>query len=135
MDNFNIEKVKSILTMKSIFISSFSFKRNNSKSSIITSDSKMKLEKSISEISDNTFNVSLSIDSYNDDYSVSLTVSGIFSVNNVEANKSLIFRNTISILFPYLRSELTLLTSQPNFEPIILPPININTLFEIEEKK
>lgn len=36
--------------------------------------------------------------------------------------------NTISIMFPYLRAELSLLTAQPNFPTLNLPPININAL-------
>lgn len=36
--------------------------------------------------------------------------------------------NTVSIMFPYLRAELSLLTAQPNFPTLDLPPININAL-------
>lgn len=38
--------------------------------------------------------------------------------------------NTVSIMFPYLRAELSLLTAQPNFPTLDLPPININALLE-----
>ena len=37
-------------------------------------------------------------------------------------------KNAIAIMFPFLRSQVTLVTSQPNFRPIILPIININNL-------
>lgn len=36
--------------------------------------------------------------------------------------------NTVSIMFPYLRSELSLLTAQPNFPVLNLPVMNINAL-------
>ena len=39
-------------------------------------------------------------------------------------------KNAAAIMFPYIRSEITLLTAQPNCKPIIIPPININALFE-----
>ena len=38
--------------------------------------------------------------------------------------------NGVAILFPYLRSELTLLTTQPGFQPIVLPAVNIAKMFQ-----
>lgn len=38
--------------------------------------------------------------------------------------------NAIAIMFPFLRSQITLLTSQPSLVPIVLPPININKVLE-----
>lgn len=54
--------------------------------------------------------------------------------NNSKKGKKVLTNNTIAILFPYLRSQLTLLTSQPEFEPIILPIMNINALMNDEDK-
>ena len=42
----------------------------------------------------------------------------------------LIKENGVAILFPYLRSELTLLTTQPGFQPIVLPAVNIAKMFQ-----
>jgi len=36
----------------------------------------------------------------------------------------------VSIMFPYLRSELSLITAQPNFPTIDLPVFNINELLK-----
>lgn len=41
--------------------------------------------------------------------------------------------NTVSIMFPYLRSELSLLTAQPNFPVLNLPVMNINALLGARE--
>lgn len=38
--------------------------------------------------------------------------------------------NTLTILFPYLRSELSLVSAQPNFPTIDLPIVNINALVD-----
>ncbi len=35
-----------------------------------------------------------------------------------------------AILMPYLRSELTLLTAQPDTDSVVLPPFNINKMFK-----
>lgn len=41
--------------------------------------------------------------------------------------------NTVAILFPYLRSAVTNITSIANIEPLILPPINIHRLLGSNE--
>lgn len=42
-----------------------------------------------------------------------------------EENRTLIERNTIAIMFPYLRSYVSTLTTQPGMAPIVLPPMNV----------
>ena len=37
-------------------------------------------------------------------------------------------RNTIAIVFPFIRSQISLLTTQPGITPILLQPIDINLL-------
>ena len=44
--------------------------------------------------------------------------------------RDLINKNAVAILMPYLRSELTLLTAQPDTDSVVLPPFNINKMFE-----
>jgi len=51
-------------------------------------------------------------------------------VPNSMDTPEIVKRNAIAIMFPYLRSELTLLTTMPNFQPIIMPPLNINKLLD-----
>ena len=41
--------------------------------------------------------------------------------------------DAVAILMPYLRSELTLLTAQPEMESVVLPPFNINKMLEQAE--
>ena len=48
-------------------------------------------------------------------------------------------KNTVAIMFPFIRSQVSILTTQPGMIPIVMPPININALVEdmkkqIEEK-
>ena len=72
-----------------------------------------------------------------DEYDVVVRLTGYFEiVGEVDADirQSLLETNTASILFPYLRSELTLITSQPETVPIIMQTMNINALLEQAEK-
>ena len=67
-------------------------------------------------------------------YEIKAQISGVFSISEESVlGKKVLDNNTVAILFPYLRSQLTLLTSQPGFEPVILPVMNINALMNDED--
>lgn len=125
----------SILKLKSIIVKEFSFDRQLIFDSNILP--KITLTKKIETNDDVDSYVTLAIKLIADAaYSLSLSIVGIFSVSDEDEKKIdiskevLLEKNAISILFPYLRSQITLLTSQPSFQPIVLPPININALFD-----
>lgn len=65
-------------------------------------------------------------------YKLSLTTVGVFEVNddNNENNKEILKANTVAIMFPYVRSQISLLTTQPGIKPLVIPPININNLLK-----
>lgn len=52
-----------------------------------------------------------------------------------QAAKELLEKNTVAIMFPFLRSQVTIVTSQPNMPSINIPPININYMLEELKKK
>lgn len=75
-----------------------------------------------------------------DEYQFEISLSGFFSIDNAEAlndkqAQSLINKNAVAILMPYLRSEVTLLTAQPNMDSIVLPPFNINRMLDAGSDK
>lgn len=64
---------------------------------------------------------------------INVSLVGEFIVSADENNFDilrLIKENGVAILFPYLRSELTLLTTQPGFHPIVLLAVNIAKMFQ-----
>ena len=66
-----------------------------------------------------------------DEYIVNVTAIGIFEfIGNVdeETKKDLIQKNSVSIMMPYVRSEISLITAQPGVETVVLPPFNINNM-------
>lgn len=67
---------------------------------------------------------------------LNLETIGVFTVDkegvNDDIGDHLIKVNTVAIMFPFIRSQISLLTTQPGFEPILLPPININALMGAE---
>jgi len=46
----------------------------------------------------------------------------------------LIKANTVAIMFPFIRSQISLLTTQPGMMPVMLPPLNINALVDESEE-
>ena len=70
-----------------------------------------------------------------DEYIMEISLTGFFSFGtdasiSDEDKKELISKNTLAILMPYLRSEVSILTAQPEVEGIVLPPFNINNLIK-----
>ena len=66
-------------------------------------------------------------------FELNLCLVGIFLVGEDFPTDKLL-PNTIAIMFPYLRSQVTLMTTQPNIAPVVIPPININSfLKKLEE--
>lgn len=60
-----------------------------------------------------------------EEYSIEIELCGLFLI--VASNDdeiSIYLNNAIAIMMPYLRNQLTILTSQPDMKPIVMPVIN-----------
>lgn len=67
---------------------------------------------------------------------INITIQGIFYFKNWEEknNRSVIENNAIAVLFPYIRTLVTFVTSNANMTPYIIPVMNILALFGEENK-
>ena len=90
------------------------------------------LTRKIVDIDVDNFTVELNFKLSTSIFEMSISLEGKFNIVCEDAlmKERLKKNNTISILFPYIRSEVTLLTSQPEMTPVIIPPININKLID-----
>ena len=70
--------------------------------------------------------------SLNCDIEQSITGYFTFRTEDVETDlkNELISKNSVAILMPYLRSEISLLTAQPETETVVLPVFNINRMMD-----
>ncbi len=98
------------------------------------------LEKDIKKAGEHTYNVELQLSIYKEDLEVSVVANAqfIYKAENYEREESVINNNTVAIMFPFIRSQVTLLTTQPGMAPIVLPPINtkkICLIYIIPKKK
>lgn len=73
------------------------------------------------------------IESTDENKSVQLQirVNGYFECvcEDEKTKETLLNQNAVAILFPYLRSQISLVTTQPDMRPITLQAFNISTLF------
>lgn len=127
----------SMLRLHNLYFDEMSFHNTGIMKADVLSQSfpGMETSASISVTSNSEFTAKLAIKIENKDiYSLSCSLVGKFEVDGGLSEENVPLRdNAIAILFPYLRSEITLLTSQPGMSPLVIPPINIKRLLESEE--
>lgn len=121
----NIEKIKSELKMESFYFLECFISRN----AIIENGAlTMDLEKEINELDDGKYSVKLTliVNKEKKDLNVRVVAEGMFSMDNSDAElvRSIMNTNAVAIMFPFIRSQVSLLTTQPGMTPIIIPPIN-----------
>ena len=128
----DLNKAKSLLKLTDLYFTKITYNKiGESKSK---ANPKMGLSQSIEERNEGEYKVILSLKvEKKDAFGIEIEMVGLFVINeDLEAKPILVRNNTVAIMFPYIRSELTLLTAQPNMAPIVLPPININQLLKNE---
>ncbi|MBD5489824.1 MAG: Preprotein translocase subunit SecB [Lachnospiraceae bacterium] len=64
------------------------------------------------------------------EYTLEITLSGYFSFDGNEEldekfKRALINKNAVAIIMPYMRSQVSLITAQPEVDCVVLPPFNI----------
>lgn len=72
-----------------------------------------------------------------EEYSLKISLSGFFHIEDERMPdgidvETLIRGNAVAILLPYLRSEVSLLTAQPEMECVVMPIFNVNELLSNE---
>ena len=69
-----------------------------------------------------------------DEYTFHISITGYFTFRTedieTDLKNELISKNSVAILMPYLRSEISLLTAQPETETVVLPVFNINRMMD-----
>lgn len=67
---------------------------------------------------------------------IALKTIGVFEINDPDGKldqkmkEALINKNTISIMFPFIRSQIALISAQPGLSTIMIPVIDVNALID-----
>jgi preprotein translocase subunit SecB len=128
------QKSESALIAKKIFVEKMNFQRNQIASGVIRL-TQSSIGKNIDKLDEKEYKCSLTLKMSDEEETVDLeiVISGIFEFQselNADQKEIIITKNTMSILFPYLRAQVTLMTAQPDIEPVVIPAININALLQ-----
>ena len=123
----DIKDMRSNLQMKDFYFSRFSFARDKV---IKDGELNVDLQKNIISKGDHEYNIILTTTIEKDDMNIELVAEAqfLYESDDYSREESIINTNTVAIMFPFIRSQVTLLTSQPGMIPIILPAINTKKL-------
>lgn len=97
---------------------------------------KPKFTRTIADDKDGRFSVSLSFELVNEDnnqlpFDIKVIIVGYFHLEcDEEERKTLMEKNTVAILYPYLRALITSLTASANVPPLVIPVINVVKMFD-----
>lgn len=121
----DINEIESNVKMKNFCFLECSVVRNEE---INHGNLSIDLKKSINKTTDGDYSVvlTLTINKEGNDLHIKVVASAIFSCDDDDSDfvDSIMETNTVAIMFPFIRSQVSLLTTQPGMNPIILPPIN-----------
>lgn len=118
-----LSKMKSNLKMNNLYFSSCSVERE---CKVENGECKADLQRNIKKTGEHEYDVELELLVQKSDLSVSIVARAqfMYEAEDYEREESIIKANTVAIMFPFIRSQVTLLTTQPGMTPIVLPPIN-----------
>ena len=130
----NNKNINSALRLERAVFDKIEFKRLGFKSD---EEVELKIQSGIGKKQDEEiYRVSLTVTGNKpDEYVFEVTMSGYFVIESDEnltehMKETLINKNSIAILMPYVRSEISLLTAQPEMDCVVMPVFNINKMFE-----
>lgn len=123
----DINQIKSSLRMDNLYFKEYSFNRKNK---IMDGEYKISIQKSIRKTGDHTYNIEMQTNVDKEDMNLQLIAAAefIYEAEDYSKEESIVNSNTVAIMFPFIRSQITLMTSQPGMVPIILPPIDTSKL-------
>ena len=124
-------KYKSPLILENIEIVESIFSKKNDPLENLVLD--VQVERNLNKIKDGLFEVLLVTTVCDEDKKVFVRVKGRAIFSTQQENMDILEKNTIAIMFPYIRSYISIITTQPGMNPIVLPAMNIVAL--VNDKK
>lgn len=125
--------MKSILRLDKVVFDKIKFDRLGFKND---TELKLEIQTNIGERKDKAaYKVTvIAIGKKPDEYKFHISITGYFTFRTedieTDLKNELISKNSVAILMPYLRSEISLLTAQPETETVVLPVFNINRMMD-----
>ena len=128
-----MERLESMLIFKKYTVDEVIFKRNENYDSAQKTRIEFSIDKEVRR-KDNQMIVNLitrvfeNCEEKNYPFEMTIEITGYFEIEN--EGKDINFEpNAIAILYPYIRAIVSTYTASANINPLILPAINVNALF------
>lgn len=121
-------RYESPLKLDTLIISESSFRR--SEEMLRSARLDVNVKRKIEEYSPDHYKITLELFIADDANQLELSVKCVACFTTKQNNNALIEKNAIAIMFPYVRSYVSIITSQPGMSPIVLPPMNIAAMFQ-----
>ena len=128
-----MERLESMLIFKKYTVDEVLFKRNENYDSAQKTRIEFSIDKEVRR-KDNQMIVNLitrvfeNCEEKNYPFEMTIEITGYFEIEN--EGKDINFEpNAIAILYPYIRAIVSTYTASANINPLILPAINVNALF------
>ena len=129
--------IKSILKMEKLVFDKISFNREGFKNK---NQINFELETRFAKNpNNNVYRITLVLKGdKKEEYTFEISLAGFFTFDeNADLDDAmkneLITKNTVAIMMPYMRSQVSLLTAQPGMECVVLPAFNINSIVNDNE--
>ena len=95
----------------------------------------VRVEHSVENIGEDEYEIVLNttVSDENENVYVNVRVKAIFRTQ--QKNMDMLEKNIIAIIFPYIRSYISIITTQPGMPPIVLPAMNIIAMVNDQKGK
>lgn len=123
-------KYLSPLILEEIFVLESNFKRTEE--SLADLELGLKIDREIIKVSIDEYKIVLNTKVSDDEEKMVVFVKCCAKFKTSQENKELIERNAVAIMFPYIRSYISTITTQPGMAPIVLPAMNIGALLKAD---
>ena len=123
---------ESPLVLKNIMITEGTFKL--SEDALEDVELQVNVSHNVNQISDREYKIILELSVADPQGKLSVFVKGMAIFETEQKTRTLIERNTLAIMFPYFRSYVSTLTTQPGMMPIVLPAMNIIAMLTEKDK-
>lgn len=94
----------------------------------------VQVEHKLNKLEEDTFEVLLNTIVSDEDECIYVGVKGRAIFKTQQKNMDILEKNTIAIMFPYIRSYISIITTQPGMNPIVLPAMNIVAMINDQKK-
>jgi len=124
-------KYSSNLLMKDLYIDRFNFSRNKE---IESTALPLAISRKVERQEDTSARIELTCTLGNETTGIKLDIIMVAyfdidkAIEDDDEKDKLLNLNAVAIMFPFMRSQISILTSQPGLQPVIIPPINVQTI-------